>query len=123
MPAVLQAGLHAEKGAAVCLHTARGAWAKYADACFNISWACRSSRTSRSNSLIRAFSAVVWSGRLARPFAAITLGLSDPNAKAIRRTAQLTRDRSQLRRFTLIIIAVFHRQPHCMLAELALTDM
>ena len=53
-----------------------------------------------------------------RPLAAITLGLSDPSAKAIWRTTQLTRDRSQRRRFTLIIIAVFYRQPHRTLAEL-----
>jgi hypothetical protein len=33
--------------------------AKYADAFFRISFTCRSSRTSRSNALIRAFSAVV----------------------------------------------------------------
>lgn len=51
-------------------------------------------------------------GRLAWPFAAITLDLSHPDAKTVRRTAQFTRDRRQRRSFALIIIAVFHRQPH-----------
>jgi hypothetical protein len=52
------------------------------------------------------------------PFAAIALDLSHPDAKAVRRTAQFTRDRCQRRSFALIIIAVFHRQPHRMFAEL-----
>ena len=56
--------------------------------------------------------------RLAWPFAAITLDLTHPNAKAVRRTTQFTRDRRQRRSFALILIAVFHRQPHRTLAEL-----
>ena len=56
--------------------------------------------------------------RLAWPFAAITLALADPNPKAVRRTTQFTRDRRQRRSFALIIIAVFHKQPHRAFAEL-----
>ena len=55
---------------------------------------------------------------LAWPFAAIVLDLPGPNAKAVRRTTQFTRDRCQRRSFALILIAVFHRQPHRMFAEL-----
>jgi hypothetical protein len=54
--------------------------------------------------------------RLARPFASIALDLSHPDAKAVWRTAQFARDRRQRR--SLILIAVFHRQPHRALAEL-----
>jgi len=55
---------------------------------------------------------------LAWPFATITLDLADPNAQAVRRTTQFTRDRRQRRGFALILIAVFHRQPHRAFAEL-----
>ena len=44
---------------------------------------------------------------LAWPFAAIVLDLPGPNAKAVRRTTQFTRDRCQRRSFALILIAVF----------------
>jgi hypothetical protein len=56
--------------------------------------------------------------RLARPFAAIALDLSHPNAKPLSRTAQFTRDRRQRHGLALILIAVFHRQPHRTRAEL-----
>jgi hypothetical protein len=58
-----------------------------------------------------------------RPFAAIALDLSHPDAKAVRRTTQFTCDRCQRRSFALILIAVFHRQPHRTLAELTLSRM
>jgi hypothetical protein len=58
-----------------------------------------------------------------RPFANVTLDLSHPNAKAVRRTAQFTRDRCQRRSFASIIIAVFHRQPNRTFAELTLSRM
>jgi hypothetical protein len=44
--------------------------------------------------------------RLTRSLATITLDLSHPNAKAVRRTAQFARDRRQRRSFALILIAV-----------------
>jgi hypothetical protein len=52
-----------------------------------------------------------------RPLAAITLGVAAPSTKAIWRTTQFASDRSQRRRFALLIIAVFHRQPHRALAK------
>ena len=52
------------------------------------------------------------------PFAAITLDLTGPNAKAVGRTTQFARDRRQRRSFALIFIAVFHKQPDRTLAEL-----
>ena len=55
---------------------------------------------------------------LARPFAAIALDLPGPNAKTVRRTTQFSCDRRQRRSFALILIAVFHNQPHRTLAEL-----
>ena len=58
-----------------------------------------------------------------RPFAAITLDLSHPDAKAVRRTAQFNCDRRQRRSFALILIAVFHRQTHRALAELTFSRM
>ena len=58
-----------------------------------------------------------------RPFAAIPLDLSHPNAKAVRRTPQFTRDRRQRRSLRLILIAMFHRQPNRALAELTLSGM
>ena len=66
----------------------------------------------------QCFDPCLLSRRLAWPFAAITPGLADPNAKAVRRTAQFTCDRRQRRSFAPIIIAVFHRQPHRTRAEL-----
>ena len=57
------------------------------------------------------------SGR-SRPFADIALDLSHPDAKAVWRAAQFTRDRTQRRSLALIIIAVFHRQPNRALTEL-----
>ncbi|WP_347266398.1 hypothetical protein, partial [Paracoccus sp. (in: a-proteobacteria)] len=56
--------------------------------------------------------------RRTRPFAVITLGLANPNAKAVRRTAQLTCNCRQRRSFALILIAAFHRKPHRTVAEL-----
>jgi hypothetical protein len=53
-----------------------------------------------------------------RPFATITLGLTHPDAKAVRRTPQFACDRCQRRSFALILIAVFQRQSHRTLAEL-----
>ena len=55
---------------------------------------------------------------LAWPVAAIRLDLAHPNAKAVRRTPQFTCDRRQRCSFALILIAVFHRQPHRTFAEL-----
>ena len=66
------------------------------------------------------FDPCLLSRRLAWPFAAITLGLAHPNAKAVRRTAQFTCDRRQRRSFAPIIIAVFRRQPLRAFAELRL---
>ena len=60
---------------------------------------------------------------LARPFATLTLDLAHPNAKAVRRTPQFARDPRQRRSFALILIAVFHRQPHRTLAELTFSHM
>ena len=51
---------------------------------------------------------------LARSIAAMTLDLTEPRAKAVRRATQFTRDR---RSFVLIFIAVFRNQPHRTLAE------
>ena len=109
----------------ICETGGRAATAKYAAAIvlgpmadngspfFRISLACRSSRTSRSSSLIRAFSALVWPGR------------SPPSrwpwrthTKAVRRTPQFACDRRQRCGFALILIAVFHNQPHRRFAEL-----
>jgi hypothetical protein len=63
------------------------------------------------------------STRLPRSFAAIALDLAGPSAKAIRRTTQFTSDRRQRRRFALILIAVFHRQPHRALAKLTFSRL
>ena len=49
--------------------------------------------TEFTNLALQLFDPCLLSRRLARPFAAIALDLPDPNAKAIRRTAQFTRDR------------------------------
>ncbi len=54
----------------------------------------------------------------ARSLATITLDLTHPNAKAVRRTTQFTSDRCQRRSLRLIIIAVLHNQPNRTLAEL-----
>jgi hypothetical protein len=53
-----------------------------------------------------------------RPFPAITLGLTKPNAKAVRRTTQFACNRRQRRSFALILIAVFQQKPHRAFAEL-----
>jgi hypothetical protein len=44
--------------------------------------------------------------------------LPHPNAKAVRRTPQFTCDRRQRCGFALILIAMFHNQPHRTFAEL-----
>lgn len=70
-----------------------GALAKYADAFLKISFACSSSRFSRSSIPDPGFSGC----RQARPVAAITPGLTQPNAKSVRRTARFTCNRHQRR--------------------------
>ena len=72
---------------------------------------------------LKLFDPCLLSRRLARPFAAIALDLSHPDAKAVRRTAQFTRDRRQRRSFALILIAEFHRQPNRALANLTFSRM
>ncbi len=59
--------------------------------------------------------ALVW------PFTAITLDLAHPNAKAVLRTAQSTRDRRQHRSSGLVLIAVVHRQSHRIFEALSLS--
>lgn len=58
------------------------------------------------------------SRRLTPPLATIALSLTHPNPKAVQRTTQSTCNRRQRRSFALILIAVFHHQPHRAFAEL-----
>jgi hypothetical protein len=71
-----------------------------------------------TNLTLKLFNPRNLSAGRSRTLAAIALDLPHPDAKAIRRTAQFTRDRRQRRSFTLILIAVFHSQPHRTFAEL-----
>lgn len=61
---------------------------------------------------------IEWSCRVFVPLTAITLGLTHPNAKAILRTAQFTRDRCHRHSFAFILNAVFQQTSHLMVAEL-----
>jgi hypothetical protein len=67
------------------------------------------SLTKLTHLAFKLFDTRLLGGRLAWPFAAITLDLSHPDARTIRRTAQFAHDRRQRRSFALILIAMLHR--------------
>ena len=84
------------------------AWAKYAAAFRRISFACRNSRTSRSN-----LQPLLLLRRDPRALPGITLRLADPEPEGFCRTADLAgnrRDRPPLRRVLSLVVS---HQPYC----------
>ena len=87
--------------------------AKHADAFFRISLAVRSPQLSRSNSLIRSFSALV-----RPPLTGVAVGLLAPDQKTVGRTAKIRRNRLVGGRIAAVICAVLSKQPITALAQL-----
>ena len=84
------------------------AWAKYADALRRISFAWRSSRTSRSSALIRSCSSVV---------ALALVALSLPAPQRLRRAADLRRDRADRRPLRGVLAFVIEHHPNRAFAD------